>query len=690
MPVPRGLATVEQVAAARTATAANFAKSMTNVAGAGGALALVTALFEVASQKTGADKKVRDDQKAYKDELDKESGLTTEQRKNLEIMSTSAVTADRATGGKEGLMQNGWLKAALIAGGLGTAILSGGTLLPMLGLAAASMGTTWATGDYFEGSAKESEQTKNFKGNARSLYKGVAFYDDRIKQYDQDINDLQFSKSLTGGELSREENAKLVTTKKLREDAVQAKANQLGAVNTVTKIGTIADEFDVDEITGEVNIRKKSTSEKLNEYLKTNKPAEGKDAISEYLGAATVDVTGKKEATAKMQKAIESGDRIKIAELISTDADSNNLMTERFNNATAKLDYKDSNQVETIRQAEVARLNEMVVPMGGTKEDMQKFKSANQGNLMNTFLKSNLLSSFATDPNQKNLYSSIETAVSGKMTAAQIGSPYDLLKNQRDGKKFTAEDYAIENVPLSNEKFANLDNRLRERLAARGIKNAEDLYNTDLATLPTTGPDKFGKLSMNALQAVNDDNRSRRDAKAQEYKDVQFGAFKTVTQTLFGKEGQEALTKIDKEQQIYKNIDLGGFSKPEQANIQRTLTRREGAVNELRGNSQFQQLVNRMFGSEGNQFVDVATLTDKQLKEVQDSKEFQGSGFDATRNAMATLGKTTTTLNGTFATTKDQVEKKFGNALEKAGEAATNFAYGVIKGDKFEQSGGIG
>ena len=200
----------------------------------------------------------------------------------------------------------------------------------------------------------------------------------------------------------------------------------------------------------------------------------------------------------------------------------------------------------------------------------------------------------------------------------------------------------------------------------------------------------FNTKDVETLQSVNDDNRKRRTDKEQEYKDVQFGAFKTVTQTLYGKEGQEAFTKLDKEQQTLKGIDLSGFSKSEQGSIQRQITRREGALNELKGNSQFQQLVNKMFGSEENPFVNIASLNDNQLKEVQNSKEFQSSGFDAIRNAMATLGKTTTSLNGTFATTKEQVEKKFGNALEKASEAATNFSYGVVGADKFEQSGGTG
>jgi len=120
-----------------------FTASLGKVGGLGGGLAVLTTGLELYRSKLKSDREISEQQGSYM--LDMESidfagvDRTALMKAGGSVMGNEKL---RKQAGKKSMMDNALLKTLLIGGGATAAIMSGGTLLPLLGLAAAGMGTT--------------------------------------------------------------------------------------------------------------------------------------------------------------------------------------------------------------------------------------------------------------------------------------------------------------------------------------------------------------------------------------------------------------------------------------------------------------------------------------------------------------------------------------------------------------------
>jgi hypothetical protein len=80
-----------------------------------------------------------------------------------------------------------------------------------------------------------STEAKGLKGLTSGFTGGAEYYNKKIQDLDVDMAELEY-KELTGGGLSGAEQTKLVTTRKLKSDAIRNKNVQQRAINTVANI----------------------------------------------------------------------------------------------------------------------------------------------------------------------------------------------------------------------------------------------------------------------------------------------------------------------------------------------------------------------------------------------------------------------------------------------------------------------
>lgn len=78
-------------------------------------------------------------------------------------------------------------------------------------------------------------ESKGLQGLSQSFVGGAEFYNKKIEDFNNDIADLEYKKEAGGG-LTSAEQTKLITTRKLRNDATQNRNIQLKAINTVADI----------------------------------------------------------------------------------------------------------------------------------------------------------------------------------------------------------------------------------------------------------------------------------------------------------------------------------------------------------------------------------------------------------------------------------------------------------------------
>lgn len=368
-------------------------------------------------------------------------------------------------------------------------------LIGMLGMTATGAGATWLGTDYFSGKSDMSEKERGMQANTSSMAKSASFYDRKIVGFNNEISELEFNNSIGG--LSNEETSKLITTRKLRDDAVKNKGVQIKSLSTMADIyavkdtgdkpynaedyieygddQTIENDFGITETVSRKNHLQGTTGAALYSYLKANKSVDDKDKVSNYLGAATIDVQNKSELSTRIEKNIKDEDNQALRETLKMDAGINTLMYEKFKGAAAQVDYNDSNQVETVKQAEVARLNSMVIPQN-SEEGMKKFKEFNQATLVKQAVSSNILSSMSSNKNERDLYASIDMASSDKLAMIGINDPLNIIKKSKESY---LEDRGV-NTESSG--WAGLSSDVKSKLGGAGINNIDDLTNDNLKT----------------------------------------------------------------------------------------------------------------------------------------------------------------------------------------------------------------
>ena len=130
-------------AARRMMGAGGFASSLSKVAGLGGGLAILTTGLELYRQRLHSDREIQEQEKSYMKDL---GSINFEGIDRSALMKAGGAVMGneklRQQQGAKSMMDNALLKSLLIGGGTAAAVLSGGTLLPLLGLAAAGAGVT--------------------------------------------------------------------------------------------------------------------------------------------------------------------------------------------------------------------------------------------------------------------------------------------------------------------------------------------------------------------------------------------------------------------------------------------------------------------------------------------------------------------------------------------------------------------
>lgn len=667
---------------AKTNASALMGKSLTSVAGLGGGLAVAQTALSVATAKFQADKDIAEFNKKSESTINSYRDISKNDKETLIKNTSNMTTSDNAksSGGISALLASPWAtlgNLAMIAGGGALALSAPATggLTGFAGLTAASVGISNLASTYYGGSSKPSDQAIGMQGLINGIINGTAYQDKKIADYDKDINELEFSKSIS--KLSPEENAKLVQTKALRAKTVDNKNIQLGQISTVGQVYSYDDKGEFDAETGttiQTAPLANTTSYKLSEYLKSGKQATGKGAISEYLGLAQVDVQAKAELNKKYDEAVKNKDTGTQSQILVRDADINNQMGARFIEAAANVDYKNADQVEIVRASETNRLKSMVVPYNDP-EQMKKFKSLNQGSLLSTSISSSLMGSIATDQSKRNLYSSVEVAANEKLAAIGINNPFATFKQ-------TQQEYLDQNMPKSKnaEGFNALGSDTRDKLSKAGITNIDELTaKSDEELAPV-----YNKLSyrqQESVAKVREDGNFNKNASIKEYQTMQADVFKSLAGFGgVGKPGSEEFEKLATQQESYKNADLSGFSKAEQTNITSNINRRGSAIQTLQTfGPELEKLAKSTTGKE------VKDLTPEDVQKIKESPEFKTDEFDNVRASLDLFSNTTVGLNKTFGVTKDIVEKGLNNSLEKSGILAANYHSGALSKESYMQ-----
>jgi len=155
-----------------------------------------------------------------------------------------------------------------------------------------------------------------------------------------------------------------------------------------------------------------------------------------------------------------------------------------------------------------------------------------------------------------------------------------------------------------------------------------------------------------------------------------------------GASGVKATDELTKNQKLYEGVSLSNLSQNEQANVGIQLNRRREAIDSIKqtGGKDFDALVQSVF--KGKETTESVLKDDAKLTQLRESGEYKEVKFDNIRNAMDSVAVTSVAMDAAMNTTKETVEKRFNNALEKASDAVTNFQAGGIEPGKFAQTTG--
>ena len=129
--------------ARRLMGAGAFTKSLGKVGGLGGGLAVLTTGLDLINSKLKSDRAIDEQRQSYMADM---GSINFEgvDRTALTKAGGSVINNEKLRNqqAKKSMMDNALLKTLLIGGGATAAVMSGGTLIPMLGLAAAGMGAS--------------------------------------------------------------------------------------------------------------------------------------------------------------------------------------------------------------------------------------------------------------------------------------------------------------------------------------------------------------------------------------------------------------------------------------------------------------------------------------------------------------------------------------------------------------------
>ena len=238
------------------------------------------------------------------------------------------------------------------------------------------------------------------------------------------------------------------------------------------------------------------------------------------------------------------------------------LMFNNFKKSLDSLDLNDSNQIDTVIQSEILRLNAIDV-FHDNKEDMKYFNELYQGLLVQEAAFIGTIGPLNIDVDNMDKFSGVEKAISIKLQS--MGMPLDPIKN----------------LVVSEDDYLN----------GKGITN-------------------------NAKQIKDEKTTDVQN----EYKSLYANTFRGKMCALTSKIGKELFVNLARDQSLDEGIDISGFTPSYQIDIKNKLKRRSRAISGIKMYStEVPKIMTNMFGEDKT----FDNLSDDQIHQLHESLEFK-------------------------------------------------------------------
>lgn len=517
-------------------------------------------------------------------------------------------------------------------------------------------------------------EAKGLQGLTSGFMGGSEFYNKKIQDLNSDISELEY-KNIAGGGLTGAEQTKLMTTRKLKSDSETNKAIQLKAINTVADIYGTTDKGYSESRDDE----RSSASYKLVNYLQ--KDRQSTDKVSEYLGAAATSSQVSQDLNTVMQEGVEEKNSMKVRRSVINSAKINNEMSARFVDTLKDVDFSDNNQVQTVLQAEMGRLNSLVAPLGD-KKGMDLYKELNTASLIQSKMFNQVRSTLAPSKNERNLYSTLEMETGRKLAQIGVTDPYEALGMSK-------EDYfKQQGVELPGKGTSGVAESTLSKLKGLGISDVGSLtdeisssqlfgFGTSKTKMDTVKDS--GKFNEDEIQELEKSKASAKKVKTtgEDYNTIQVNAFKGFISAI--SDNEQSFKTVDKQQDKYEAANLSGFSKGKRLELEYAMNRRGSSISDIKGEG-LTEIAQQKFGKD----VSLENLSNTQITELmQDEGVKNLDVFGKMKTGADEFEKSSLALGRVFETTSQTVEKRFALSLEKAGVAVNTFSDGITSSGDF-------
>lgn len=635
---------------------AAFKASLGSALGIGGGLTALYTGLEALQYKLESDKEIQGQLNKFKGTV---SGLNIEGLdKGLLLSAGGGILNNesvRQQAGMKSMMSNALLKTLLIGGGAAAALFSGGTLLPMLGLAAASQGVLQGARDYYKGKNAMPEEASSLMGITRGFVGGSEYYNKKIEENKGDISSLEYKK-LAGGGLTLEETSRLSALKKLTLSAEENKNTQLQSLNTVSGIYN----------TSPGDVENNVTANRLLNYLDKNK---NNASISSFLGSAAVSSEAFSKMNTDIQNKIQQGklssnDQEEINKSVKVASNVAKEMQSKFFKTVANVNIENADQVKTITDAQVGMIESMKAPLGNEKA-MDAYVLENKGNLIKGKVYSQIRSTLARNRSEKDMYSILEMAYGTKLGEIGVSEPLSSFSGSE-------QDFYKREGLKSNYNVSDFYGKYYGRMQSLGINNEMDMVRN------------IGKVRLSGLFNVDE----RKDIEnirtnfgnsllaTNRYKLSQIDTFKGIIGAITD---NSELDIAKKEQKNYENLDLSGLSTNKQKELQYAIARRGQAFNDMTL-SGLEPIAQRMYGKNAT----LQNLSNDQILGLLNNPDVKTMGIGENfANAEKEFNASSFVLSNALNKTADSVEKTFATSIEKANGAVKLFSEGLITSNEF-------
>jgi hypothetical protein len=388
------------------------------------------------------------------------------------------------------------------------------------------------------------------------------------------------------------------------------------------------------------------------------------------------------DLNAVMQEGIEENDTDKVRRVVTNSAKINNAMSNKFIGAVQDVNFEDKDQMQTVLQAEMGRLNSVSAPLGD-KKGMALFKELNQDSLIQGKMFAQVRSTVAGSKGERNLFSTLGMEGGRKLAELGISDPYETFGATKE------EYFKKRGVDLPESEMGNISASTSDKLKDMGITSANQLnekMSTTFLGLPVLRDGlevaqksgKFNKEELSELQTASESSKKVKSVE-KEYNTTQISAFKGYASAI--SDNDKSFNKIDKQQDMYEGADLSKFSKGKRKELEYAMERRKGSVSDIRGDD-LTEIAQQKFGKDAA----LKDLSDPQITKLMQDENVQKLGsFDKLRQGSDEFEKSSMALGRVFEATSQSVDSKFKFSIERAGVAVNAFSEGIISSGDFSK-----